>query len=153
MSSGAACRMTCPVAGSCGQVTSSGEESEAEAVVFDERFDASTLHLLRERVAACVSAAGMPEDRAMDVILAVHELAANAVWHGAGAGRLLMRVAVGALRCQVSDAGPGEGPWPLRQGHGLWIVRAVADEVTASSGPQGSQVTAMFGWSPLTSRD
>jgi anti-sigma regulatory factor (Ser/Thr protein kinase) len=129
-------------------MTSSGEESEAEAVVFDERFDASTLHLLRERVAACVSAAGMPEDRAMDVVLAVHELAANAVWHGAGAGRLLMRVAVGAVRCQVSDAGPGEGPWPLRQGHGLWIVRAVADEVTSSSGPQGSRVTALFGWLP-----
>jgi anti-sigma regulatory factor (Ser/Thr protein kinase) len=138
--------MTCPVAGSCVQVTSSGDGSEAEAVVFDGRFDASTLHLLRERVAACVSAAGMPEDRAMDVILAVHELAANTVRHGAGAGRLLMRVAAGVLRCQVSDAGPGAGPWPLRQGHGLWIVRAVADEFTASSGPQGSQVTAMFGW-------
>ena len=145
--------MACPVAGRRGHVTSSGEESETESVVFDERFDASTLHLLRQRVAACVSAAGMPEDRAMDVILAVHELAANAVRHGAGAGRLLMRLAVGALRCQVSDDGPGEGPWPLRQGHGLWIVRAVADEVTASSGPQGSQVTAMFGWSTLTSAD
>jgi anti-sigma regulatory factor (Ser/Thr protein kinase) len=140
--------MTWPVAGSCPHVTSSGEESEVAAVVFDERFDASTLHLLRDRVAACVSAAGMPDDRAMDVILAVHELAANAVRHGAGAGRLLMRVAVGAMRCQVSDAGPAEepGPWPLRQGHGLWIVRAVADEFTASCGPQGSQVTALFGW-------
>ena len=115
-------------------------------MVFDERFDAATLHLLRDRVAACAAAAGMPEDRATDVILAVHELAANAVRHGAGAGRLLVRAAAGALRCQVSDAGPGAGPWPLRQGHGLWIVRAVADEVTASSGPQGSQVTAMFGW-------
>jgi anti-sigma regulatory factor (Ser/Thr protein kinase) len=115
-------------------------------VVFDERFDASTLHLLRERVAACLAAAGMPEGRAADVVLAVHELAANAVRHGAGAGRLMMRAAAGALRCQVSDAGPGTGPWPLQQGHGLWIVRAVAGEVTASSGPQGSRVTAVFGW-------
>jgi hypothetical protein len=57
-----------------------------------------------------------------------------------------MRAAAGVLRCQVSDAGPGAGPWPLRQGHGLWIVRAVADEVTASSGPNGSEVTALFGW-------
>jgi anti-sigma regulatory factor (Ser/Thr protein kinase) len=138
--------MTCPVAGSRVQVTSSGDESGAGAVVFDERFDASTLHLLRERVAACAAAAGMPDERAMDVMLAVHELAANAVRHGAGAGRLLVRVAAGVLRCQVSDAGPGASPWPLRQGHGLWIVRAVADEVTAYSGPQGSQVTAMFGW-------
>jgi anti-sigma regulatory factor (Ser/Thr protein kinase) len=87
----------------------------------------------------------MPEDRAMYVTLAVHELAANAVSHGAGSGRLLIHAAGGALRCQVSDAGPGTGPWPLRQGHGLWIVQAVADQVTASSGPHGSQITAVFG--------
>ena len=31
------------------------------------------------------------------------------------------------------------GPWPVRQGHGLWLVRAVADEVTASHGPHGSR--------------
>ncbi len=114
--------------------------------MFDERFDASTLHLLRERVVACAAAMGMPEDRASDVLLAVHELAANAVRHGGGAGRLLIRAAVGALRCQVSDAGPGAGPWPVQRGHGLWIVRAVADEVTTSFGPHGSQVTALFGW-------
>jgi len=76
----------------------------------------------------------------------VHELAANVVSHGAGAGRLLIRAAAGALRCQVTDAAPGAGPWPVRKGHGLWIVRAVADEVTASLGPHGSQVTVLFGW-------
>jgi anti-sigma regulatory factor (Ser/Thr protein kinase) len=129
-------------------VTSGDGSPEAEAVVLDERFDASTLHLLRERVAACAAIAGVPEDRARDVILVVHELAANAVRHGAGAGRLLMRAAAGRLRCQVSEAGPGAGPWPLRQGHGLWIVREVADEVTAASGPHGSWVTAIFRWRP-----
>ncbi len=138
--------MTFQTAGSGVYVINGGGGSEAEVIVLDERFDASTLHLIRERVAACAAAVGMPQDRATDVILAVHELAANAVRHGAGAGRLLIRVAAGALRCQVSDAGPGSGPWPLRQGHGLRIVRAVADEVTASAGPQGSQVTALFGW-------
>lgn len=119
----------------------------------DERFDASTLHLLRERVAACTAAVGMPKDLSVDVLLAVHELAANAVRHGAGAGRLLMRAAVGMLHCQVSDAGPGAGPWPLREGHGLWLVRAVADDVIASSGPHGSQVTVRFGWRAPPGRD
>jgi anti-sigma regulatory factor (Ser/Thr protein kinase) len=134
------------LSGSRVQVTSDSSNSEVEVVVFDDRFDASTLALLRERVAACAAAAGMPHDRAADVILAVHELAANVVSHGTGAGRLLIRAAAGALRCQVSDAAPGAGPWPVRPGHGLWIVRAVADEVTASLGPHGSQVTALFGW-------
>jgi anti-sigma regulatory factor (Ser/Thr protein kinase) len=139
--------MTFPAAGRLARV--SGDVGGFEAVAdFDERFDAATLPLLRERVTACAVDAGMPEDRAMYVMLAVHELAANAVRHGAGSGRLLMRAAGGALRCQVSDAGPGTGPWPLQQGHGLWIVQAVADQVTVSSGPHGSQVTAVFGWQP-----
>lgn len=127
-------------------MTGGDGDSEAGVVVFDERFDASTLHLMRERVAACAAVAGVPDDRVVDVILAVNELVANAVTHGAGAGRLLMRAIAGALHCQVSDAGPGGGPWPVRQGHGLWLVRAVANEVTASHGPHGSQVTATFGW-------
>jgi anti-sigma regulatory factor (Ser/Thr protein kinase) len=88
----------------------------------------------------------MPEDLSDDVLLAVHELAANVVAHSAGAGRLLIRAAAGMLRCEISDDGPGAGPWPLRKGHGLWLVREVADEVIASSGPYGSQVTVRFGW-------
>lgn len=127
-------------------MTGYGSGPESGAAVLDERFDAATLHVLRERIAACAAVAGMPEDRAAEVLLAVHELVANAVRHGAGAGRLLVRAATDALVCQVTDAGPGAGPWPVRRGHGLWIVRAAADEVRASSGPHGSQVTAVFGW-------
>jgi serine/threonine-protein kinase RsbW len=138
--------VTFPSAGSRVRVTSGGGGFEAGAVVLDERFEASTLHLLREQVAACMSVVGLPDDRGEDVILAVHELAANAVRHGGGAGRLLMLAADSTLQCQVSDAGPGGGPWPVRQGHGLWLVRAVTDELAASYGPHGSQVTITFRW-------
>jgi anti-sigma regulatory factor (Ser/Thr protein kinase) len=115
-------------------------------VEFDERFDAASLHLLRDRVAACAAAAGMPEDRAVEATIAIHELAANAVVHGAGSGRVQLQAADDALRCQVSDAGPSTGPWPLQQGHGLWIVHAIADLVTSSFGPHGSRVIAVFSW-------
>jgi anti-sigma regulatory factor (Ser/Thr protein kinase) len=115
-----------------------------EAVVLDEGFDSATLGLLRKRVAACAAAAGMPAGRVVDITLAVNELAANAVRHGAGAGRLLVYAAADALRCQVSDAGLRGGPWPLRRGHGLWIVREVADQVAVSTSPAGSRVTAVF---------
>jgi anti-sigma regulatory factor (Ser/Thr protein kinase) len=144
--------VTFPAVGRCTRVTGADSGSKV-GPVFDERFDAGTLHLVREQVAACAAAAGVPEDRAVDVILAVHELAANAVRHGAGSGRLQIHAANGALRCEVSDAGPGAGPWPLRQGHGLWIVREVADQVTMSSRPSGSQVTAVFGWQAEPGRD
>ena len=77
-------------------------------------FDASTLPSLRRAVLAEAAAAGMPGDQAADVMLAVHELAANAVRHGAGTGQLDMRVRDGLLYCRVSDAGPaavdGQGP-------------------------------------------
>jgi anti-sigma regulatory factor (Ser/Thr protein kinase) len=116
-----------------------------EGALLDQGFNADTLHLLRERVGACAVAAGMAASRVPDIILAVHELAANAVRHGAGAGRLILRAAGGALSCQVTDTGPAAESWPVRQGHGLWIVREIADEIIVSSGPAGSRVTAVFG--------
>ncbi len=107
-------------------------------------FDANTLHLVRQRVRAYWTAAGMPEGRASDFILAVHELAANAVRHGPGRGRLLLGAVPGGLRCEVSDTGAGPRPWALRPGHGLWIVDQVADQFAVSSGPDGFRVTAVF---------
>jgi anti-sigma regulatory factor (Ser/Thr protein kinase) len=123
----------------------------------DRAFDAGTLPGLRKAVLDEAAAAGLPSDRAADVMLAVHELAANAVRHGAGAGRLAMYVQEGRLYCQVSDSGPARldgqalragttaaQPWPVQRGHGLWIVQAAADQVSVASGSAGSRVTAMF---------
>jgi anti-sigma regulatory factor (Ser/Thr protein kinase) len=126
-------------------------------MALDRAFDAETLPDLRKAVLAQAAAAGMPADRADDVMLAVHELAANAVRHGAGAGRLAMRVRGGQLQCEVSDAGPPRGngrgprtamaatrPWPVQPGHGLWLVQATADQVSVALESAGSRVTAVF---------
>jgi anti-sigma regulatory factor (Ser/Thr protein kinase) len=102
----------------------------------------------------------MPEDRAIDVMLAVHELAANAVRHGPGHGQLRIHVTASTLRCEVSDCGPssrdgrapdgaggqapGAVPWPVEQGHGLWLVHTAADHVRVTSGPHGSPITVVF---------
>lgn len=130
-------------------------------MALDHAFDAGTLHDLREAVLAEAVAAGMPGDRAVDVMLVVHELAANAVCHGAGTGQLRMRVLAGQLHCQVTDAGHAAGdgwvraagtdagqPWPVQRGHGLWLVQAAADEISVTSGPAGSRVTAIFTMPP-----
>jgi anti-sigma regulatory factor (Ser/Thr protein kinase) len=126
-------------------------------MALDQAFNANTLHVLREAVLVEAAAAGMPDDRATEVMLAVHELAANAVRHGGGTGQARMRVVAGELHCQVSDAGPGSAdgdarrgdagtirPWPLQPGHGLWLVRNAADHVSMASGLGGSEVTAVF---------
>ena len=125
-------------------------------MALDQAFDAGTLHLLRKAVLAEAEAAGMSRDRAEDVMLAVHELAANAVRHGPGTGMLRMHTAAGQLRCQVSDAGvagtghPDSGngttvdSWPFMAGHGLWLVRRLSDQVSVLTSQDGSQATAVF---------
>lgn len=128
--------------------------------VLDHAFDAGMLPALRAAARAYAAWAGMPAGRADDVVIAVHELAANVIVHGAGAGRLRMGVVAGGLRCRVDDDGvpaPGgtgqaagavgrdlTGPWPYLPGHGLRVVRLVADQMSVVSGPGGSCVTVIF---------
>jgi len=132
--------------------------------MLDQEFGETTLRVLRETVLAHATAAGMPEGRALDVMLAVHELAANAVEHGGGTGRLRMSVTNRELVCQVSDPGPASSglprndrlgsqrpggaartsPWPYEPGHGLWLVHQIADHISVNYGPAGSQVTVAF---------
>jgi len=133
-----------------------GRDTAPVRLLLDQRFDADTLYQLRAAVLAHAVRAGLPEHRASDVMLAVHELAANTVRHGAGAGRLLISTRPGVLQCQVLDAGTasqtghanGTGhsppPWPSPEGHGLWLVRQVADQLSIIPRDGGYQVTALF---------
>lgn len=113
--------------------------------VLDQQFDVTTLSPLRGRVLAAARTAGLPGSRAVDVMLALHELAANAVRHGAGSGRLRITRTASELCCAVTDAGPaGPDPWLCQPGHGLWLVQQAADRVSVVTGPAGSKVTAVF---------
>ncbi len=127
------------------------------AGTLDLAFDADTLSDLRKAVRAVAVAAGLPGERADEVMFAVHELAANAVRHGSGTGRAWLDVTAGYLSCQVSNTGPGSAagrartdgagparPWPFRPGHGLWLVRNVADHLSVQADPHGSEVTVAF---------
>jgi anti-sigma regulatory factor (Ser/Thr protein kinase) len=129
----------------------------------DQAFDGGSLYALRSAVAAHAAGAGLSRPRVYDVVAAAHELAANAVRHGAGHGRLSLHCDGQVLRCQVSDDGPapaarpGKGqepapgglpPWPAEHGHGLWLARQVADEFTLDHGPAGTTATASFTVSP-----
>lgn len=135
----------------------------------EQSFDADSLYALRAAVAAhaaathaaathaaAAHAAGPSHHWSYDVIAVAHELAANAVVHGAGHGRLRLWAENGYLYCQVSDDGPDgrrdaasrhtddAAPWPAKWGHGLWLARQVADEVSIEHHPAGTTVTARF---------
>jgi hypothetical protein len=85
-------------------------------MALDLAFDAGTLSRLRKAVFDEAAGAGMPNHRAADVVIAVHELAANAVRHGAGGGLLTMRVqaadcaAGSAIQAPNASTGTLSGP-------------------------------------------
>ena len=74
-----------------------------KTLILDITFDSATLRALRADVHASASRIGFPDHRVEDMVLAVHELVANAVQHGAGAGRLRIWDLAGTLHCQVDD--------------------------------------------------
>jgi anti-sigma regulatory factor (Ser/Thr protein kinase) len=119
----------------------------------EQAFDSSSLYVLRAAVAAHAAAAGLSRARVYDVVAAAHELAANAVQHGAGRGRLRLWADGAFLYCQVSDDGParsadqqptGVEAWRREHGHGLWVVGEVADQLSIDHGPAGTTATAAF---------
>jgi anti-anti-sigma factor len=85
--------------------TGQSETGAPAPLILDQAFDADSLYALRAAVAAHASQAGLSPGRADDLVIAVHELAANAVRHGAGHGRLRIWKSDHALRCEVSDNG------------------------------------------------
>jgi anti-sigma regulatory factor (Ser/Thr protein kinase) len=119
----------------------------------EQTFDGGSLYALRTAVAAHAAAAGLSRARVYDVVVAAHELAANAVRHGAGRGRLQLRVDGALLYSQVSDDGSvssadqprtGAVPWRSEHGHGLWLVGEVADQLSVDHGPAGTTATVAF---------
>ena len=133
-----------------------GGSAPAGFTSLDQEFDAGSLYALRAAVAAHASEAGLTRQRVYDVVSAAHELAANAVRHGAGHGRLRLWADGQALHCQVSDDGPAHqdparqaaATWQSEHAHGLWIIDQVADQVRLDRATSGTTVTVIFHVSP-----
>jgi anti-sigma regulatory factor (Ser/Thr protein kinase) len=129
-----------------------------------QAFDKGTLSVLRAIVRAYALAAGTPRQDVDEIVIVVHEMAANAVSHGGGTGRLSMWRTRRELRCLIEDGAASQddpavagavtgqevnrvaGPmrWPCEPGHGLWLAGQVASRMTAVTGPRGSRVTLAF---------
>src|SRR4029077_16208152 len=81
--------------------------------------------------------AGLAEARAIDLTLAVSEVAANTVKHAKSPGSLNIWYDAKEIVCQIHDEGVITDPQAGRRqpsldaggGHGLWIVTQVCDRV------------------------
>ncbi len=139
-----------------------GAETDGDGLpVLDQVFDGDSLYALRSAVAAHGSQAGLAEGRLGDLVLVVHELAANAIQHGAGRGRLRIWNTGTELRCEVTDDGINHGSggdaeagrrdralWSIEPGHGLWVIRQVADRASLNGSSSGTVATAAFTLGP-----
>jgi anti-sigma regulatory factor (Ser/Thr protein kinase) len=117
--------------------------------VFDVlHFDHRSVSDVRRLVARRATAVGLPQRDVEDFSLAAHEIAANSVRHGGGAGVLRIWAADPALICEVRDRGQIDDPLVGRRtptsgqigGWGLWIANQVCDLVQIRTGAEGSVI-------------
>ena len=91
---------------------------------------------------------GLPDDRVVDFVIAVAEVAANTVRHARSPGSMEIWRAGGELICEIRDAGvitdPQAGlrppPPEANGGHGLWLVHQVCDRVDLRSDEKGTVI-------------
>jgi anti-sigma regulatory factor (Ser/Thr protein kinase) len=93
-------------------------------------------------------AAGLAEDRIIDFVIAVSEIAANTVKHARTEGSIEIWSDAGELICEMHDGGVITDPMAGRQppaadangGHGLWLVRQICDRVELHSDFGGTTI-------------
>jgi anti-sigma regulatory factor (Ser/Thr protein kinase) len=111
-------------------------------------FTIDELHDARGVVDEEATAAGLNRTRVEDLMLAVSELAANAIRHGHGHGVLRVWRRSDRFMCQVEDAGTIEDPLAGRHapvprkagGIGLWAVNQLCDLVEVRSTERGTKI-------------
>jgi anti-sigma regulatory factor (Ser/Thr protein kinase) len=94
------------------------------------------LSSLRQIVAGYVSRAGLPAARCDDFVLAVTEIASNAIEHGVPPAGVRLWTTSTSVICQVTDTGwhtePLAGLLPpartQRRGRGLWMAHQLCDQ-------------------------
>jgi anti-sigma regulatory factor (Ser/Thr protein kinase) len=92
--------------------------------------------------------AGLPDQRAIDLVLAVSEVAANTIRHAKSAGSLTVWYDAEEIVCQLEDDGQISDPLAGQHrpsldamgGHGLWIVHQVCDQVDLKSDETGTTI-------------
>ena len=116
-------------------------------------FGTEDLAGVRDVVRRLSGRAGIGRDTVEDLVLAAHELAANSIRHGGGAGLLSAWREEDAFVVEVRDPGRIADPLVGRElagfadetGRGVWMANQLCDLVQVRSGPAGT-VVRLFTW-------
>jgi anti-sigma regulatory factor (Ser/Thr protein kinase) len=92
--------------------------------------------------------AGLPDDRVIDFVIAVGEVAGNTVRHAKSPGTMEIWSDEREIVCEIRDRGviadPLAGSQPPAPdadgGHGLWLVHQVCDQVDLQSDKNGTVI-------------
>ena len=112
------------------------------------RYNTFELTRVRSAVKEAVRGSDLDEARGEDLVLAVNEIATNAVEHGAAEAELFVWVAQGELVCELHDAGDMEHPLiglapphpSQARGRGTWIARQLCDSLHVWRDSRGTHV-------------
>lgn len=112
------------------------------------RFGLADIAAARNLVAALARAAGLPNSRIDDLVLAAHELVSNSIRHGGGTGTIRVWHDGHAVVCEVADNGRIGHPLIGRQvpsddslgGRGMWMANQLCDLVQIRTFAEGSVV-------------
>jgi anti-sigma regulatory factor (Ser/Thr protein kinase) len=126
----------------------------ADVEQYTRDVDLASLRSFRDDVTAYGGERGLTDLTLVKFVMAVYEIAANAVHHGGGIGRVRIWDDEGGRWCEVVDHGRGvpaayrdNEPRPRDRrisGWGLWLTRQICTEVRITAGPTGSTVLLRF---------
>jgi hypothetical protein len=110
------------------------------------------LRPVRRLVAGQARRAGLPADRAGDLVLAASEIAANTLRHTSAGGTVHVWHTDDEILCQLHDQGWITDPLagrtrhpPDAREHGLWTVNQLCDLAELRTGPAGTTIRLHMG--------
>lgn len=120
------------------------------------------LGLLRSVLRQVIAFAGLSGDEVDDLVLATHEIAANALVHGQPPAEVTIQANVGTMAVEVTDRGGGFGlgePADQRagpqaeSGRGLWLADQILGGLRVSRGLGTCTVSAITSRHDPTARN
>jgi serine/threonine-protein kinase RsbW len=125
-------------------------------MLLDCAFDQAALAGLRYELRVCGAAQGLADLALFNFVLAINEIATNAIRYAGGHGHLRLSRDGDTMRCAIADHGPGiprryttdraRPPRPGRlAGHGLWLAQHICTSIEIETDPPpGTRVLLRF---------
>jgi anti-sigma regulatory factor (Ser/Thr protein kinase) len=123
--------------------------SDHGTTAVSEEFTIGELGRVRALVSRAAKLVGLTRSVIDNLVVAVNEIAANAVRYAGGKGRIRIRSYDRGISVEISDSGPGlpaglgdrpAGP-TATGGRGLWMAHRLCPSMTVASSKRGVTVT------------